>query len=110
MRPGDAAPAPAAAAAAAHRPQQLFCKRSLKAAAAAFRQQLQQQQEEEAVAASLRGDSLDLERVSQLQTCHQAGRPAPAERSFFTKVFLLFVFGRGGQCAALALALAPPPS
>ena len=105
MRPGDAAPAPAAAA--AHRPQQLFCKRSLKAAAAAFRQQLQ---EEEAVAASLRGGSLDLERVSQLQTCHQAGRPAPAERSFFTKVFLLFVFGRGGQCAALALALAPPPS
>ena len=59
MRPGDAAPAPAAA---AHRPQQLFCKRSLKAAAAAFRQQLQQ--EEEAVAASLRGGSLDLERVS----------------------------------------------
>ena len=45
MRPGDAAPAPAA-----HRPQQLFCKRSLKAAAA-FRQQLQQWRRLYAVAA-----------------------------------------------------------
>ena len=77
MRPGDAAQLHSAA---AHRPQQLFCKRSLKAAATAFRQQLQQPQWWRLYAAEART-------LSEFPKCRQAATRFLQEEALPQKFF-----------------------